>query len=342
MITEPTVFVLGAGASKPYGYPTGEDLRDQILTNFKNEASANSFMVKNDSEFLTGYEDIVPRWDVPASNAQKAAMEFVERFDESHMSIDIFLARHRDNLWLSRMGKLAIILRIFAAEQQHKRKGVLDEKQNWYKLLLRELLGGIGDKDDFIERFKLNNATIITFNYDRSLDHTLFNAFYNGFDGITTDEVIEQMKHVPIIHMHGQVMNLPWQELVPQYGLTYGSSVNAASAIMSRMIENIQIAQDPYENPDHAKVKTAMAKAKYIFFLGFGYDPDNLAKLALSEVRLHGNIIGTAYGLRGGERGRARGDICECLKSYDNGPLPQIELAREETDCMLLLRDNLP
>ena len=29
-----TVFVLGAGASVPYGYPTGLDLREKIINNF--------------------------------------------------------------------------------------------------------------------------------------------------------------------------------------------------------------------------------------------------------------------------------------------------------------------
>jgi hypothetical protein len=31
MITRPTVFILGAGASLEYGFPTGRGLRDQIV-----------------------------------------------------------------------------------------------------------------------------------------------------------------------------------------------------------------------------------------------------------------------------------------------------------------------
>lgn len=30
MITEPTVLVLGAGASKPYGFPSGKELKDLV------------------------------------------------------------------------------------------------------------------------------------------------------------------------------------------------------------------------------------------------------------------------------------------------------------------------
>ncbi len=31
MIRTPTLFILGAGASRPFGYPTGNDLRHKIL-----------------------------------------------------------------------------------------------------------------------------------------------------------------------------------------------------------------------------------------------------------------------------------------------------------------------
>lgn len=37
MINTPTVFILGAGASVPYGYPTGASLRASIIRNFCND-----------------------------------------------------------------------------------------------------------------------------------------------------------------------------------------------------------------------------------------------------------------------------------------------------------------
>jgi len=36
MIDTPTLFILGAGASKPYGYPTGAELRTDIVKQFVN------------------------------------------------------------------------------------------------------------------------------------------------------------------------------------------------------------------------------------------------------------------------------------------------------------------
>jgi len=201
MITEPTVFVLGAGASRPYRYPTGAELRDEILKNFR-------------GEFSVGFSDqnaFIDKWEVPVDVAQEEAAKFVKRFDKSNMSIDIFLTRHQGNVWISRMGKLTIILRILAAERSHEKNGAEDEQRAWYKFLLEKLLDGLNDKDDFIKRFSNNRVTIVTFNYDRSLDYVLFDSVFNGFEAVTSDEVAEQMRHIPIVHMHGQVMYLPWQ-----------------------------------------------------------------------------------------------------------------------------------
>src|SRR5712671_5186207 len=39
MITTPTVLVLGAGASYPYGFPTGKQLKEQICNTFSPEGS---------------------------------------------------------------------------------------------------------------------------------------------------------------------------------------------------------------------------------------------------------------------------------------------------------------
>jgi len=47
MITKPTVLVIGAGASKPYGFPTGQELRDYILELANPEAD-----LENNPEFF--------------------------------------------------------------------------------------------------------------------------------------------------------------------------------------------------------------------------------------------------------------------------------------------------
>ena len=78
MITEETVFILGAGASAAYGYPTGKDLRDQIIIVFYPKYST---MVTNN-----------PHYDrrQKAELNNKAKM-YVDKFKSSRESIDYFL-----------------------------------------------------------------------------------------------------------------------------------------------------------------------------------------------------------------------------------------------------------
>ena len=83
-----------------------------------------------------------------------------------------------------------------------------------------------------------------------------------------------------------------------------------------------------------------MADARHLSFLGFGYADENLAKLALSEVRRHTIIYGTAYRFRPREKSQAMRRIRGHLRSYDGEALPGIDLARDDRDCMLLLRDQ--
>lgn len=38
MITEKTVFILGAGASMPYGYPSGRQLKNQVIETLRKDS----------------------------------------------------------------------------------------------------------------------------------------------------------------------------------------------------------------------------------------------------------------------------------------------------------------
>lgn len=121
--------------------------------------------------------------------------------------------------------------------------------------------------------------------------------------------------------------------------------MNAATAIEKDMVDNIKIAQDPYENPEHDTVETAMAEAKHLFFLGFHYAEENLAKLALSEVSPDINIHGTAFGLREPERARKKSSIRKCIGHvlHDTFQLGANITGEKPEYCIsLLLRDRLP
>ena len=82
MITENTVFILGAGASKPYGFPTALELRKDIIYSFTSDFQ-NALTKFNQSS---------------GDNLQfsPAIKELIETFRlSSTKSIDLFLSRNK-------------------------------------------------------------------------------------------------------------------------------------------------------------------------------------------------------------------------------------------------------
>ena len=68
----------------------------------------------------------------------------------------------------------------------------------------------IGTPDDYFKLSK-SNLTIITFNYDRSLEHYLYNTFLNFTKSLTEKEKIEELKKLKIYHVYGKLADLPWE-----------------------------------------------------------------------------------------------------------------------------------
>jgi len=322
MITEPTVFVLGAGASKPYGYPTGSDLRGEILA---------SFLSAYDRVFPT--EGIVDEWKVPVSVARREVPRFLERFGGSHVpSIDLFLAGHPDDLWLNRLGRLAIILRILTAENKHSVKGA---KEDWCEFLLGKLRGGLITPDDFKSRFCENNVTIITFNYDRFLEQFLFDGLQKSFGGLEPETVKEQLGHIKIVHVFGQIAPLPWQMEQSGVGVEYGRDIGRVNVLL--LSETLRIIYDGYQNPELEEARTKIAEASRIFFLGFGYAEENLKVLALPKVKkpAAARIWGTHLGAT---EKQCDDKERQLIRDAGLGGIAMVKLD-SKCDCLQLLRE---
>jgi len=96
MIREGTVFIIGAGASAPYGFPVGSGFRDDICLNFR----------KDIEKFGVSSIDVL--------DMLEQADEFVERFRKSQILIDKWLSLNRR---FENIGKLAIVNSIVKHEK---------------------------------------------------------------------------------------------------------------------------------------------------------------------------------------------------------------------------------
>lgn len=164
MIRKKTVLVLGAGASQPYGYPTGKQLRSNIISNCSvlTNPGALGKQLAN-----MGY-----------SNDQ--IWNFCREFHRTtNKSIDAFLERRPEFMEL---GKVAIAQELIRCESEY----TLFNPNEWYSHLLNKLEI---DSEDFVP----NMLSVVSFNYDRSLECCLFNRL-KGSLGISDSECAEKLK----------------------------------------------------------------------------------------------------------------------------------------------------
>ena len=189
MISKPTVFILGAGASTPYNFPAGIGLSTGICQNVSNGI------------FLQGI----------AQHANKEweddARQLANNLSGAKISIDTWLSfrtKHEKDI-----GKYLIAREIIQHEIQENFDDAFNKKEDWYADLWATLLpSGTKTLQGFCENAPV---TFITFNYDRSLEQALITTVQNTFrDSI---EVCGEalLKYFPIIHVHGQLGRLGWQ-----------------------------------------------------------------------------------------------------------------------------------
>jgi hypothetical protein len=166
-----TVFILGAGASKPYGYPTGKELRKSIC-----ELHENRYFVDRAPDALT----------------------FCERFKNSSIeSIDLFLTR---NPHYEQIGKFAIALCISGKERLSKfREDMEHNDQDWYTFIFNKLLGN-GIAQDSYTNFNVSDFAFITFNYDRSFEYFIEESLINSFTEIEPEKIREHLRKLKIWH----------------------------------------------------------------------------------------------------------------------------------------------
>jgi len=309
------VFVLGAGASCPYGFPSGKELREQIITDH----------VADCEDYLTAKGKQRPI----ISQARDKAKKFVDKFRKSTTkSIDLFLARNPE---FSGEGRRAIIFRILSAEHASRfREETKNRNQDWYRWLFEQLTDKLVRKEDYT-RFCENDVTFITFNYDRSLEHFLYESLLNSFNGICEEKIIEQLKHVKICHVFGQVGPLEWQG---QYNeIKYRVNFNQIS--IDALCDNIKIVYEKGENPKLEEARKLISEAHRVFFLGFGYALENLDALRIPEVLANVQLVyGTALGFTDREITRVR-SLFQARGSEKR------TVFIKNWDCLSLLREAL-
>jgi hypothetical protein len=168
MIERKTLFILGAGASYPYGFPVGSDLRRYLCHDYSKEFIRT---FKN-NEYLNNPE----KTELSRANQNMAIK--LEADPES--TIDEFISRNPD---LADIARMAIIFTFITAERNSYLPGMVkkrgenpftekewDSSQDWFSFLYKRMTRTLRRPDDF-KKINDNNVSFITFNYERSLEY---------------------------------------------------------------------------------------------------------------------------------------------------------------------------
>src|SRR6266496_3026673 len=255
MIQRPTVLILGAGASHPYGYPLGWDLARCEAR----EGDVNEFRTRLQGSGLT--------------------------------SLDAFLEGNEDEL--VRIGKLIIAAELLSSVDQAKLTN-LDVAGHWYRYLWNHLRQGATR-----ETFTGNRLSVITFNYDVSLERFFTNAIFHTF-GLRWKDAAELFgRTVKVVHVHGDIGGADAYENRPR---------PQPGVLVRQAAERIKVVHDEVgSSAEFDAARELISTAEIACFLGFGYHPANIKRLQINQrLRDGAALYGSTFKMGAAEVARAQ------------------------------------
>lgn len=233
-----TVFILGAGASWHYGYPTGEELVRKVVAKAHVTKEHCKQVFFNNGEGLPFLPNFVKRHSPrPSSKGTKALTDQWEKTGiecadiiarlttVDPIVIDYFLGQ---NPQLGEIGKFLIAwvlleceaffetvgLNINRREQLSRSHDPLEQmnasnldyirkmkiNDNWYRFIIHKLVTGCRNAESLLE----NKVTFVTFNYDVSLERELFRGL-RSLAQFDKNNTVRDFFKGRFIHIYGKI-----------------------------------------------------------------------------------------------------------------------------------------
>lgn len=273
------VIILGAGASIPYGYPSGPKLVELIIDSLH----PNYFF-----KYKFTYKDLNHDEPIPIQTkqaftdnsllvkrgfSQKEILDFGTALLNSNKdSIDSFLLERKEYY---EIGKFTIANCILQCENPNEYQFV---SKNWLKYLWNK----IGTS---YNQFISSNLSFISFNYDRLIEHFFYQSLKYSFN-LTDTEINKLITNRLILHLHGSVGLFPWQD--NKQGFDYYTSGQDFNSQYDRVVQASNSIKIIFEKFDSSEIFEdafeLICSADEVYTLGFGFHSINLRRLNISEV----------------------------------------------------------
>lgn len=271
MITQPTVVVLGAGASNDLGLPLGPQLQQQVVSLVSDQSD------EFHSYFRSGVVRLFGGDQSRANGVVRRAIDYARGLRHA-ASVDNFLDQVKSDVDFVAAAKMAVGWQIARAESQctiaelHHDADILDAAVS-AKYFLNEFLNLLvrGHQEDNIER-SLENVTFVVFNYDRCLERILLAWFETRFPG----KALALYRSVKILHVYGCLG--PYDKHAGSEffrGKTSNAMLNP-HLTMPEFSGRIKVFTEQEDSDVAEKISHAIHFSRAILFLGFGFEEQNL------------------------------------------------------------------
>ncbi len=268
MANQDTVLILGAGASKPYGFPTASELGLMINGELPDAFAKLKY---NDMlrEPVSSWQKFLEACFVSTKEAPHYPflLQMQKQFRESEIySIDRFAFLHPNSETMARH-YIALILLLC------ERQSTLSS--GWYRAFWNDVL---------IPTITSDSAPldIVTFNYDRSLEEYLRRASKAAYPTRQKDVLAK----IRIHHVYGSLGKVEHGDSFVVYG---DPSCFENSTPFIKLIP-------PRAESDNDLGNLIASKSKAVF-LGFGFDELNLGVLGIHAGRRPKQIFASRMGL---------------------------------------------
>jgi len=330
------VFIIGAGCSVPYGFPTGAMLMQKLKnfdygTKFPRDSydTSDIFLVdlyqehfgysstENKIKYQSDYAMVLPYPEHEKLYNQlmdEIVLPFSQSVRNSMMvSTDEFLKNRLSQEKSNEVdfGKRLIAYEILKAEQTSRLWNI-----DW----IQHLLSRIDQQDNWKKILK--QTVFLTFNYDRVLEYCIF--LYLTSDKQYADaDAHSFIKEMRIYHVNGFIGPL---EEIP-----FGAVENGKYQKIAEGMETVWEKRLNRDESEREKYQEFLKNAERVYFLGFSYIPDNLDSIGINrgaEIIRNAKVYATAMGLSSQNRLRVSSylDLKDFEKRNEPVPMPEIEV----------------
>lgn len=293
MIQTPTVFIVGAGASRELGMPLGYQLTEMIETalDFRSNRGVDA-----SRELVRGALSLIAKLRRDEIEGLFAHANSVSEGLGSAPSIDAYIHNHSADAKTALVGKVGIAACLVTAEGNSDLAAGRGQppdlsrvKDSWLPRLFNIMAA---DASAAAPEKMFEHVSFIVFNYDRCLEHYLRHAIARRFRRSVDEATDIVRRHCRIVHPYGALGDLWGPDALP-FGPKLESTAFGDCDAIRRASERILTFSQSQEANSKA-AQALIAQAKRAIFLGLAFHRQTLELLTVKSSKIT-DYRATAY-----------------------------------------------